>query len=315
MVQKSNKSKKSNNSKKSKRCKKSNTEPVCTEGRESLYHRLRLINRAEIDNIRGLIDDGYDTNISYRGCTCCANDLIASYDADQIDIFELFLKHTGDVNINSVVRVVVFEDNFRMNGYLDLVLTKMGSLENNVLRRGFKWGVIKEPYDPENRSVFTGFSSWQDNYLRYLSKKGAELAFLLPLSSDPVYMKLLIDMGADINTKVYDHPDHYSNEWSDDQICMNLGELMNHDNYEERWLSGLTGMDLSDYMDVFDYAYNVKRERSCTKIQSFFRMCVSKRRVHMMRYEPDCLFDKEFGGMRREMMEVEEKNWSNIRTI
>lgn len=310
MVKKSNKSKKSKKSNSSKKSK--NTGPVCTEGRESLYHRLRLINRREIDNIRELIDGGYDTNTSFRECSCCANDLIASYDADNIDSFELFLKHTDDVNINDVVRVIVFEDNFRMNGYLTLVLDKIVSLEKNVLRRGFNWGVIKEPYDPESRSVFTGFSSWQDDYLRYLSKNGAELAFLLPLSSDPVYMRLLIDMGADINTRVYDHPDHYSNEWSDDQICMNLGELMNHDNYEERWLSGLTGMDLSDYTDVFDYAYHVKRERSCTKIQGFVRMCFSRRRVHMLRFDPDALFDKEFGEIRRGMMKVQEKNWVNL---
>ena len=308
MVKKSNKSRKSNN-KSNKNYRKPKKEPVCTEGRESLHYRLRLINRCEIDSIQELIDSGYDTNNSFRECKCCANDLISSYDADNIDVFELFLNHTNNVNINSVVRLIVFEDNFRMNGYLDLVLKKNGSLEKNVLRCGFNWGVIKEPYDPESRSVFTGFSLWQEDYLRYLSKNGAELAFLIPLSSDPVYMRFLIDMGADMNTKVYDHPLHYSSEWSDDQVCMSLRELMNHDNYEERWLSGLTGMDLSDYKNVLDHAHNVKTRRSCTKIQSFVRMCFAKITVHMMRFEPDALFDKEFGSMRRGMMEVQEKNW------
>ena len=87
---------------------------------------------------------------------------------------------------------------------------------------------------------------------------------------------------------------------------------MNHDNYEERWLSGLTGMDLSDYRDVLEYAKDVRLERSCTKIQGFVRMCFSRRRVHMMRFDPDALFDKEFGSMRRDMMEVDEKNWVKL---
>ena len=48
------------------------------------------------------------------------------------------------------------------------------------------------------------------------------------------------------------------------------------------------------------------------KIQSFVRMILCIKKVQLMRYHPDALFDKNFGNMRRNLLEVKESNWNRI---
>lgn len=58
---------------------------------------------------------------------------------------------------------------------------------------------------------------------------------------------------------------------------------------------------------------NPTKLNASIKIQSWTRMIMCIKKVQLMRCVPDALFDKEFGNMRRSIMEVEESNWSGIK--
>ena len=55
--------------------------------------------------------------------------------------------------------------------------------------------------------------------------------------------------------------------------------------------------------------FNPTKFNASIKIQSFVRMIMCIKKVNLMRYEPDALFDKTFGNMRRNLLEVKESNW------
>ena len=50
--------------------------------------------------------------------------------------------------------------------------------------------------------------------------------------------------------------------------------------------------------------------KAAVKIQSFVRMIICVNKVNLMRYDPEALFDKKFGTIRRNMLEVVESNWN-----
>ena len=54
---------------------------------------------------------------------------------------------------------------------------------------------------------------------------------------------------------------------------------------------------------------NPTKVNASIKIQSFVRMIMCMKKVQLMRYEPDVLFDKTFGNMRRNILQVKESNW------
>lgn len=56
--------------------------------------------------------------------------------------------------------------------------------------------------------------------------------------------------------------------------------------------------------------FNPTKLKASIKIQSVVRMIMCIKKVNLMRYHPDALFDKEFGKMRRNILEVTESNWN-----
>ena len=168
-------------------------ENVIIESKFITSERLKTcVEQNDIKGVNRIIDSGF---IPLNRCDCCSdNDIQIAIFNDFFDIFIILLRvTTHEILIKSIINTVTMENNRR---YMEAFLKKVVKFDKKLLK-----------YSNFNCLTLEDLLDYKEDLL-FIQSNGSDISYLLKCGNgDPEFIRNLIYMGANIDTKIHNNTD------------------------------------------------------------------------------------------------------------